>query len=162
MRNIFLALLLMVTPLVVVAQDEVKSATDGPLTYAEYAAKKKAIIEDLDDGVRYMEILPSNKKRVLDALERIGALLGDVPSELSLTADAAKQLRDDEVVVNELLSRAESDSRLLCKTSAATGSNMLRRRCQTYAKKLARMNNDQDAMRGFSHRLSPTPRANDG
>lgn len=163
MRNSLLMILLVMASFMIEARAETKPGTaEAPLTPAVFAVTKKAIIDDLKGGIRYMEISSGNKKRVLEALDRVGLLLGNVPSELELTADSAKQLHEDEVVINNLLDRAEADSRLVCKSSSATGSNMIRRRCQTFAKMRARMNNDQDAMRGFSHRLSPSPRASRG
>lgn len=162
MRNTLLAALMFLTPIAAVAESSTNSNDNSFLTYSDYQLKKKSILDDLDGGARYMEITTANRKKVLQALDRIGLLLVDVPSEAALAANSLQQLREDEEVINSLLGRAEIDSRLLCKTSASTGSNMLRRRCQTYAKKMARINSDQDAVRSLSRRLSPTPKAGKG
>lgn len=142
--------------------DALRADSTDTFTPAEFTGEKAQIIKDLNDGVRYMEISKPDKQAVLEALARIQAVLSPLPANDPVDAPTLTSIRDDKSLVETLLAKAARDSTMKCRISASTGSNMLRRRCQSYAKYIQRLEEDQRGMERARSRFSPVPRLGNG
>ena len=92
------------------------------------------IRRDLDDGKTYVEIGSEQRHTVLAALQRIeGAYASADGTQLSEAAQVS--VSDDQRAVNEILTKARDDSRLICRRQAKVGSNMLTSQCMTVAQR---------------------------
>jgi len=89
---------------------------------------------DLDDGKTYVEIGSEQRGTVLAALQRIDAAVSASP-DTQLSRAEQVRLSDDQALVNEILTKARDDSRLICRREAKVGSNMLASQCMTAAER---------------------------
>lgn len=97
-------------------------------------AQVAQIRRELDDGKTYVEIGSDQRGTVLAALQRIdSAYAASADTQLS---DASRvTLTADQSLVNEILTKARDDSRLICRRDAKVGSNMLSSQCMTAAER---------------------------
>jgi hypothetical protein len=100
---------------------------------SSFPSAKARIEKDLKDGKTYSELTARQKEDVVDALERIEAILEGAPSVESLSTDDKLQLVNDQEFVNTVLTKAADDSRLICKQERKTGSHRMAPRCRTMA-----------------------------
>ncbi len=140
LRTVFMVLLLAVSPLALAA-----SEPEPPVTVSEgdFAKQRARIEKQLNDGKTYAEIADGDVVRVRQALERMGGVMAGVASVDDLDAERRVALFNDQEVVNTILTKAASDSRLICDRRAATGSHMRVSSCQTVAERNRRLENDQ-------------------
>ena len=130
------------------------------LTVAEgdFAAQRAEIEADLADGKTYREISASDRTKVRESLNRIEGMLEGVASVDSLNEEAKARLFNDQEQVNNILTSAAADSRLVCERSAPTGSNRKITTCQTVAERDRRRDRDQGNLRDMQRGIMPANR----
>ena len=122
------------------------ATTPVNVTQGSFEQQRKAIETGLSDG-RYAEIRRSDREEVLDALDRMEATLAGVQSIDELSPDARVALFNDQEMVNNVLTKAERDSRIVCSRRHRAGSHFKETSCQTLAERDQRQREDQDALR---------------
>src|SRR3546814_7357929 len=93
-----------------------------------------SIREAMDDGT-YGEIGPADRREVLAALARIRTALG--PSGDASRLNERRKLRvfNDQELINNILTSADEDSRLVCRREKKTGTHMASNQCMTVAER---------------------------
>jgi len=118
-------------------------ASNNPLELAkgDFAAQRADIEKHLADGTTYVEISPSDRGQLGEALDRIAALLQDGESVDTLAGPDKAAVLEDEKLVNDTLKIAARDSRVVCERQHTVGSNRPQRVCQTVAERARRERN---------------------
>jgi hypothetical protein len=104
-----------------------------------FSSQQATILKALDGDADYAEITMNDKQLVVNSLSEIEARLpGDTRLEQLNDSDRLLVISNQQKI-NDALSRAAKDSRLVCTKEHVLGSNLTKRVCQTYAaRKLAR------------------------
>jgi len=119
-------------------------------------AKQRAEIErDLADGKTYAEISSSDRSKVQESLTRIGSRLEGVDSVDSLDMETKVEVFNEQEVVNNILTQAAADSRLVCDRDVPTGSRMRKTTCQTVAERNRRAEADREHLRKVQNGIGP-------
>ena len=121
--------------------------SDAALAFepAKFADTRTAIERELQSGDRYKEIVGEDRAAVLAALGRLSNRLSDIQSLDQLDEKSKLEVFNDQELVNNILTKAESDSRVICKREAPTGSRMAVNIC----KSVAQRRRELDAARGI-------------
>lgn len=98
-----------------------------------FDAQRKDIVHGFGDGERYAEISSDDKTKVLASLDRMDALLGDSTSIDALRSDDKVALYNEQETVNTILTKAQQDSREVCKRSRPVNSRIAVNECRTVA-----------------------------
>lgn len=120
------------------------SAKDAPLVDAKdgvsFAEQRERVLEQLADGETYAEISLEDRNKVTTALDRMLATLdgGGSATTTLLSADKRLQLLNDQELVNNILTQAGEDSRMVCRREAPVGTRMARSQCLTVAERRRR------------------------
>lgn len=117
------------------------------LAEGDFAAQRAQIEADLSDGKTYAEITSGDKAKVRESLSRITGALEGVESIDALSEEAKARVFNDQEEINQILTSAEADSRLVCSSQAPTGSRRKITTCQTVAERRRRQELDQDTLR---------------
>ncbi len=112
----------------------------------DFASQRAAIEKKLADGKTYAEISQTDRREVRTALERMSVLLEGGKSADALTDDQKVDLFNAQETVNSLLTRAASDSRVVCSRVEKTGSHRKISVCSTVAERDRRRARDQDRL----------------
>ncbi|NLA66855.1 MAG: hypothetical protein GX856_01165 [Gammaproteobacteria bacterium] len=112
---------------------------------ASFAEQQKKVLTDLADGETYAEITPENRSRVVEALGRMERLLGGREANALHPDDRAKLINEQEVV-NTILTRARSDSRLICSRETPIGSRMATTVCRSVAERRRQQDDSRQRM----------------
>ena len=97
---------------------------------SDFPALRKEIEKDIkSDG--YSELTRTQREEVVAALDRMEETLAGVESVQSLSDSKKTQLFNDQELVNTVLTRAEADSRTICRKEQRTGSHRLNQNCRT-------------------------------
>lgn len=134
------------------------SATAKPhvaVAEGDFAAQRSRIEADLADGKTYAEISPADRARVRESLARISAQLNGVASVDELSEPARVAVFNDQELINEVLTQAAADSRLLCERVEKLGSHRRVTQCETVAERRRRSQQDRDNLQQLQSR---TPR----
>jgi len=124
-------------------------AAEKPLMEGKpYAEQRQRIMSDLQGGEVYSEISAENRGRVVDALGRIDALLGN-GEHGNLPEKDKIAVFNDQDLVNTLLTQAREDSRLICRRERPVGSNRPQNICITVAARREARENGGDALRNL-------------
>lgn len=126
-----------------------------PTSEAAFSAQRATIEKRLADGKTYAEIAPGDRQRVQQALERMGGELEGMASTEQMQTEARTRLFNDQELVNNILTQAAADSRLVCEHHTPTGSRMRVTTCETVAERERRMQNDQNELRKLQRTVSP-------
>lgn len=113
------------------------------LADGDFAVQRAQIEKDLADGKTYAEISQGDRAKVRESLIRITGELEGVESIDTLNDAAKARVFNDQEQINQILTAAEADSRLICTRSAPTGSNRKITTCQTVAERNRRRDQDQ-------------------
>jgi hypothetical protein len=113
------------------------------LAQGDFAAQRAQIERDLADGKTYAEITAGDKAKVRESLERITGELEGVESVDALNESAKARVFNDQEQINQILTAAEADSRLVCTREVKTGSNRKVTTCVTVAERNRRRDVDQ-------------------
>lgn len=125
------------------------AAASKPLQEGQpFAQQRDRILADLSAGKIYNEIKPRDRAKVLDALKRIGLVL-DPESGKRVTEPDRLQAFNDQELVNEILTQAKDDSRLICRRERLVGSNRPQNICISVAQRREARENGVEAMRNI-------------
>ena len=117
------------------------------LAEGDFAAQRAQIEQDLADGKTYVEISREDRSKVRESLARISGALEGVESIDALSDEAKARVFNDQEQINQILTMAEADSRLVCSSEAKTGSRRKVTTCETVAERNRRRELDQENMR---------------
>ncbi|SJZ53925.1 hypothetical protein [Novilysobacter spongiicola] len=146
-----LAMALLVLPFAATAASGIDVEKDRP-----FPEQKAEVQAALADGETYAEINPQDRSAVLGALERIEFELESAGGIDVLDREAQVRVFNDQELVNNLLTRAGEDSRLVCRRSRKVGSHFPTNVCQTVAEQRRLREASQDQMKQLnSHRMLP-------
>ena len=100
-----------------------------------FDTQRQAIVDDLG-GDKYSEISAQDKATVIQALERIASRIGDGSKDLAqLGEDDKVAVYNDQALVNNLLTQAGEDSRMVCRREKTIGSQRVQNQCMTVAER---------------------------
>lgn len=125
------------------------------LAEGDFAAQRAQIEADLADGKTYAEISAADKAIVRESLARITGALEGVESIDSLSDDAKVRVFNDQEQINQILTAAEADSRLVCSSETKTGSRRKVTTCLTVAERNRRRELDQDNLQNIQKGRMP-------
>jgi len=114
-----------------------------------FADQKQKILLQLADGESYSEISKDDRGKVLAALGRMQDILdagGLDASVATVTAQQRLDLLNDQELVNNILTQAGEDSRMVCRREAPVGTRLARTQCLTVA---ARRRQREEAQRNM-------------
>ncbi len=126
-----------------------------PTSEAAFSAQRAKIEKQFADGKTYAEIAPGDRQRVQEALQRMGGELDGVASTEQMQTEARTRLFNDQELVNNILTQAAADSRLVCEHHTPTGSRMKVTTCETVAERDRRRQNDQNELQKLQRTVSP-------
>lgn len=112
-----------------------------------FGEQRAQIEADLADGRTYSELSSGDRSAVRESLDRISQYLGGVDSVDQLTEDNKARVFNDQEVINNILTQAAADSRVICTREAKTGSNRKITTCLTVAERNRRREQDQENLR---------------
>ncbi len=112
-----------------------------------FAQQLSTIRQQLDDGKTYSELSAENRSKVEAALSRMATVLNSHPDVDTLREEDKVVLFNDQETVNTLLSKASSDSRLICRREAVIGSLRTTTQCKTVAERRRDNEDAQELMR---------------
>src|SRR3546814_2207868 len=99
----------------------------------QFAAQRTQILEELGDGETYSEIKNADREKVKSALARISATLEQSGGVARLGEEQKVAVFNDQELINNILTEAGENSRLVCKRVKRTGSHMSSNQCMTVA-----------------------------
>lgn len=105
-----------------------------------FQVQQAKVRQEPQAGEVYSEISAPDRERVLAALDRIAAVVGEGSLDL-LPSDARAQVLGDHELVNTVLAKAREDSRQICRREKTLGSTMATTQCVTVAQR-ERIRND--------------------
>lgn len=113
------------------------------LPFTEQATR---IRQDLAAGDKYSEIKDSDRRDVLELLERMEAQLNAAGGVDALGTQAKLHLYNDQERINAILTGARADSRVICRRAQVTGTHRKQQTCATAAELERRRQSDQETM----------------
>ena len=129
--------------------------TPVALDAGDFAAQRATIEKGLADGKTYAEISSADRGKVTDALARMSTLLDGGKTPDALAAEDKVDLYNQQEIVNTILTKAASDSRIVCTREVATGSHRKVTTCATYAERTRRRQQDQDTLSKSQRTILP-------
>ncbi|SDQ55580.1 hypothetical protein [Pseudoxanthomonas sp. CF125] len=112
-----------------------------------FAEQRKAIEADLADGETYSEISTEDRATVNQALDRIAGLFQTYGSVERLSWEDRTQMFNDQEQINNILTKAGEDSRLVCRREKKVGSHRVTTQCSTVANRRRAMEDSQNVLR---------------
>ncbi|MDN5781732.1 MAG: hypothetical protein L0H23_06885 [Luteimonas sp.] len=112
-----------------------------------FAAQRTQILEELGDGETYSEIKPADREKVQAALARISGALDQSGGVAQLDEQQKVSVFNDQELVNNILTEAGENSRLVCKRVKKTGSHMSSNQCMTVGARNRAAEHAQDELR---------------
>lgn len=112
-----------------------------------FAEQRKAIEADLADGETYSEIGLEDRATVNQALNRIAGLFQTYGSVERLSWEDRTQMFNDQEQINNILTKAGEDSRLVCRREKKVGSHRVTTQCSTVANRRRAMEDSQNVLR---------------
>ena len=98
-----------------------------------FAEQRAAVEGEMKPGGRFAEISADDRRAVVAAFDRMSGVLAGKQSMDELRQDDRVALINDQELVNVLLTRAKTDSRMVCKRERRVGSHRLTSTCRTAA-----------------------------
>jgi hypothetical protein len=112
-----------------------------------FMAQRDNILRELGDGKTYSEIDAGDREKVKAALARIATALDRSGGVDQLKEQQKVEVFNDQELVNNILTKAGEDSRLVCKRVKKTGSHMTSNQCMTVAARSRAMEHAQEELR---------------
>ncbi|HYQ23870.1 hypothetical protein [Stenotrophomonas sp.] len=122
------------------ASAQIGSAVDVKKPFEQ---QRQTVLADLN-GDKYSEISPDNKSKVAEAMNRIQRHLEGASSIDRLPEPTRVEIFNDQSLINNILTQAAADSRLICKREKTIGSNFPQNNCLTVAERRRQKNTAQD------------------
>lgn len=113
---------------------------------AAFAEQKEALVKALRSE-RYAEITPEDKEKVVDALDRMQTQLASVTAIDQLEPKARTAVYNDQELINQILTQAAEDSRIVCSREQVTGSHRQTNVCKTVAQRRHEREAAQNSLR---------------
>jgi hypothetical protein len=113
----------------------------------QFATQRTQILEELGDGETYSEIQAADREKVKSALARISAALAKSGGVAQLGEEQKVAVFNDQELVNNILTEAGENSRLVCKRVKKTGSHMASNQCMTVAARNRAREHAQEQLR---------------
>jgi hypothetical protein len=121
-----------------------KQPVDVSLSFED---QKRAIETDLADGETYSEIERKDRETVTGALQRISSALANHSGVAGLSDAEKAAVFNDQELINNILTRANEDSRLVCVREKKVGSHRTTTQCATVADRRRASEESQKALR---------------
>ena len=109
------------------------------------AEQVELIQKQLDDGETYAEIAAADRASVKESLAKLAAIVNETGG--SLNPQQKTQLLNEQNTINQILSQAAADSRLVCRREAQIGSLRTTTQCKTVAERRRDAQEAQETMR---------------
>lgn len=130
LRNIVLgSILLAVSPLVLAKEKEPVSRIDNGLPVAEQMAQVEALLVHED----YAELGADGRRQVREAIANIHRLMDGHESIQQVHPDRRVDIFNEESTINQLMTQAAADSRMICRREKTIGSKLPTQVCATAA-----------------------------
>ena len=123
------------------------SGSDALDVSGSFAEQRQAIEKKLADGKTYSELEGKDRALVKEALGRISEALESSGGVAALSETQMAAVFNDQETINNILTRAGDDSRLICDRVAPVGSHRKVTSCLTVAERRRMRENTQDNMR---------------
>lgn len=152
MRKIVLLSVLLSAPLLAHAKidSEAARSSGNPQVLnvkSPFEEQRQRILSDLAGGEKYSEISQQDQRDVRNALDRIAQQLDSVGSIEALSDAQRLRVFNDQEVVNNILTRAGEDSRMVCKRESSVSTRIASTQCLTVAQRRKLREEAQDHMR---------------
>lgn len=146
MRPIFVALALLAFTAAAQAASRDKPQKAQALDLEKPLPEQVELIQaQLDDGETYAEIAQADRARVKESLARFVAIINENGG--TLNPQQKTQLLNEQNTINQILSQAAADSRLVCRREAQIGSLRTTTQCKTVAERRRDAQEAQEALR---------------
>jgi Skp family chaperone for outer membrane proteins len=111
-----------------------KTAPEGiPIAPAEFAQARPEVEEIIRKSDRYRSLDRNERKEITDALDRMEKSLASVSAVDELDPKQRTQLFNDQETVNQALTQAQGDTKVICKREKKVGTNFRVTQCATVA-----------------------------
>jgi len=120
---------------------------DALVVTSAFAEQRQAIEKKLADGKTYSEISPNQRSIVRDALSRISMVLDSAGGVDTLSEVQKTSVFNDQETINNILTKAGADSRLICDRVAPVGSHRKITSCSTVAERRRAREGSEGALR---------------
>ncbi len=145
-RSLFAAVLLVAFAAAAQAAPRNKSDKPQALDLGKPLSEQVDQIQrHLDDGETYAEISAADRAKVKESLARLAAIINQ--NNGNLNQEQKTQLVNEQNLVNQILSQAAADSRLVCRREATIGSLRTTTQCKTVAERRRDAQEAQEALR---------------
>lgn len=124
---------------------------------ASFAQQKEKISRELADGETYAEISSQDLLTVKESLNRIAGKLDLAGGVEHLNAQQKADVFNDQELVNNILTKASAESRLVCTREKKVGSHRTTTQCDTVARRRRVAEESQKAMRENMRVMMPRP-----
>lgn len=123
--------------------------------FEKFELQKSAILADIKEGIVYKEISYGDAKLVQDTLDLMSANLGSVSEVSEITPSMLTELRNQQELVNTILTMAENDSRQVCSRRGTLGTNFKTTSCETVKDRRERQEADRMIIEGLQGKILP-------
>ena len=117
------------------------------VTQGKFEEQRARIESEFGKGGAYGEIRPEDRVKVVASLQKIAKSLEGVESVEQLSEEQRVAVFNEQEMVNNILTEAHADSRMVCVREVATGSNRRVTNCATVAERRRRRETAQDMIR---------------
>lgn len=104
-------------------------------TVEDFTVYRAAISEQLQHSDTYVEITPDNRSRALTLMAEMEAIIGRSGSIAAMPPIPRVDVFNRQEELNQILSNAAEDSRVICRRERPTGSKMPVNNCLTLAER---------------------------
>ncbi len=143
-RLLAVCLLLSVATLASAKSPRHENVTFDPKVFEE---QRQALEQEIATGETYRSIAKADKQQVNEALERLSGLLAGITSVSQLNESQRLKVFNDQQLVNNLLTQAAADSRLVCTRETPVGTRLPIKTCKTVGERRREREVAQDALR---------------
>lgn len=98
---------------------------------AEFAASRGLIERAVRESDQYRDLQEQDRLKLFEALDRMEATLAGVTAADQLDPKTRTQLYNDQELINNVLTQARDDSRMICKREKKVGSHRVTNICIT-------------------------------
>ena len=98
---------------------------------AEFAASRALIETAVRESDQYRDLQEQDQRKLFKALDQMQATLAGVTSVEQLDDETRTQLYNDQELINNVLTQARDDSRMICKREKKVGSHRVTNICIT-------------------------------
>lgn len=120
----------------------------------DFASQRAAIERDLAEGEKYAELAADDLARVRASLDRMQRLIEAAGAVATMAPDDRVELFNEQETVNQVLTSAAEDSRLVCQRERPTGSMRAVSHCMTVAERRRAREAARDTVRNAARGTS--------